>query len=116
MSIYKELADEFFTKYEYPEIDELTVGFSAIDPPKKINPYDIDHEQLDGLLGGNWEGHYHLTKDLWEFVIELVNTKDFDGGFPATTEDEYTLNLEYWFEGGDADTEDYYEEVDGGGV
>lgn len=115
MGRYKELAEEFFTKYETPEVDELTVGFSAIDPPKKINPYDIDHEQLDGLLGGNWEGHYHLTKELWEYVIDLVNTKDFDGGFASTTEDEYMLNLEYWFDGGDVDSE-AEEEVDGGGV
>ena len=116
MGIYKELADEFFTRYEYPEIDELTVGFSAIDPPKKINSYDIDHEQLDGLLGGNWEGHYHLTKELWEYVIDLVNEKDFDGGFASTTEDEYMLNFGDWFDGGFADTEDYDKDVDGGGA
>ena len=115
MGRYKELAEEFFTKYETPEVDELTVGFSAIDPPKKINPIDIDHEQLDGLLGGNWEGHYHLTKELWEYVIDLVSTKDFDGGFASTAEEEYMLNLEYWFDGGDVDTE-AEEEADGGGT
>ena len=115
MGRYKELAEEFFTKYETSEVDELTVGFSAIDPPKKINPLEIDHEQLDGLLGGNWEGHYHLTKELWEYVSDLVNTKDFDGGFASTTEEEYLLNLEYWFDGGDVDTE-AEEEADGGGT
>ncbi len=108
MSTYEELAEEFFEKYENPQLEPLTVGFSDIDPPKKINPYDIDHEQLDGLLGGDdINGHWHLTKELWEFVIELVSRRDFDGGFPTTTEDEYMLNFDDWFEGGFAYTEGY---------
>ena len=122
MSTYEQLAQEFFTKYEYPKIEQLTVGFSDIDPPKKINSSDVDHEQLDGLLGGNWEGHYHLTKELWEFLVELFNTKDFDGGFPSTTEDEYMLNFDDWFDAGFADTPEanYWatedDWADGGGV
>ena len=67
------------------------------------------------MLGGNWEGHYHLTKELWEYVIDLVSTKDFDGGFASTAEEEYLLNLEYWLDGGDADTE-AEGEIDGGGT
>lgn len=122
MGKYEELAAEFFTRYEYPDLEEFTVGFSDIDPPKKIKASEIDHEQLDGLLGGNWQGHYHLTKELWEYLNDLVNTKDFDGGFASTAEGEYLLNFEYWFDGGADDTPDEdYEETednwaDGGGV
>ena len=106
MSRYEDLATEFFTRYEEPELEELTVGFSDIDPPLKTNVAEIDHEKLDGLLGGNIEGHYHLTKALWQAVIELLAQKDFDGGFPSTTDGEYLMNEDYWFDGGFADTED----------
>ncbi|MBQ7215570.1 MAG: hypothetical protein IJP54_05625 [Synergistaceae bacterium] len=120
MSTYEQLAADFFTKYEYPDIEPLTVGFSDIDPPKKIFSSDIDHEQLDGLLGGDdINGHWHLTRELWEFVVDLVGTKDFDGGFAATTDDEYLLNVDDWFDAGFADTNYLTSEddwADGGGV
>ena len=122
MGRYQDLADEFFTRYEEPELDELTVGFSGIDPPLKANAAETDHEKLDGLLGGDFEGHYHLTKELWEYLIEMLNTRDFDGGFASTEENEYLINVEYWFDGGFADTEEeVYDENeekwrDGGGA
>ena len=102
MSRYEDLVDEFFTRYDEPEIDELIVGFSGIDPPLKMDNSILDHEKLDNLLGGNDDGHYHLTRDEWLQVIDLLNEHDFDGGFASTTEDEYLENEEYWFDGGDA--------------
>lgn len=111
MSRYAELAEEFFTRYEEPELDELTIGFSGVDPPLKVQAAEIDHEKLDGLLGGDVDGHYHLTKELWQYVIELLNTHDFDGGFASTTELEYLQNEDFWYDGGFADTDDYEYEL-----
>ena len=51
--------EEFYKHYERPEIEELTVGFSGIDPPEKTGTND--HEELENLLGGDAMGHYHLT-------------------------------------------------------
>ena len=75
MSKYSKLVEEFFTRYERPEIEELIVGFSGIDPPKQIFSGMIDHELLSNLLGGNEDGHYHLTKELLDELIELINDK-----------------------------------------
>ncbi len=94
-------AHEVFKNYNRPHIEQVTVGFSGIDPQKKcdcsqdisdelekklkelkilidsgnidpdppdppIEPVQptiltTDHEELDNLLGGNEDGHYHLT-------------------------------------------------------
>ena len=123
MSRLKDLAEEFFERYDEPEIDELTVGFSGIDPPLKVDVTQIDHEKLQNLLGGDdIDGHYHLTKELWEYINELFNEFDFDGGYPSTPDTEYLFNEQYWFDGGFADTDDdIYDEndekwVDGGFV
>lgn len=99
----KSWEEEFNKRYKAPQVDEVTVGFSGIDPQvKTVNDADIgeevwkrlkeleiridsgniepdkpepepdpyplvpvvtDHEKLDGLLGGNENGHYHLTAD-----------------------------------------------------
>ena len=75
MSKYSKLVEEFFTRYERPEIEELIVGFSGIDPQKKTLTGIIDHEQLENLLGGDDNGHYHLTREQWEKLIELISEK-----------------------------------------
>ena len=122
MSRYEELVNEFFTRYDETEIYELIIGFSGIDPPLKMDNSVLDHEQLDNLLGGNDEGHYHLTKDQWLKIIDLLNEHDFDGGFASTGEAEYLLNEEFWFDGGDASVtyDEYLENLDlwadGGGA
>ena len=116
MSYYEELVYKygFLDDYQRPELDELTVGFSGIDPPLKGEDIELDHEELNGLLGGDENGHYHLTKDLWLKVIALLENKDFDGGFASTSEEEYAMNEEYWFDGGEATTTDdeYNENAD----
>ena len=68
--------DEFNKRYKRPEVEELTVGYAGIDPPLKNDGTDLDHECLDGLLGGDDEGHYHLTKKQLEGLEELYE-KDY---------------------------------------
>ena len=57
---------QFYQKYKYPEVEELTVGFSGIDPPINHSEDTISHEELGGLLGGDENGHYHLTDEQLE--------------------------------------------------
>ena len=54
---------QWLEDYEKPEIDSLIVGYSGLDPDKRVKASTINHEGLDGLLGGDWAGHYHLTND-----------------------------------------------------
>ena len=101
MSVYSQLVDEFFIRYEKPILEDLVVGFSGIDPPLKVIAADIDHEELSGLLGGSTlDGHYHLTYDEWEAIRRLLDNPEYDGGFASTTEAEYNHNREYWLDGG----------------
>ena len=101
MSVYRQLVDEFFIRYEKPILEDLVVGFSGIDPPLKVIAADIDHEELSGLLGGSTlDGHYHLTYDEWEAIRRLLDNPEYDGGFASTTEAEYNHNREYWLDGG----------------
>ena len=72
MSEYRKLVEQFFERYEKPRVEELTVGFSDIDPPLKRSAGIIDHEQLNGLMGGNNEGHYHLTQEEYEGLKALL--------------------------------------------
>ena len=102
MSRFRELVEEFIAKYEEPKIENLTVGFSDIDPPLKVNASELDHEKLNNLLGGNIEGHYHLTKDLWSQITYIIETRDYDGGYANTTDEEYELNEDHWMDGGGA--------------
>ena len=63
MGKYADLVRKFEEDYEQTEIGEYIVGFSGLDPDRKIKPETIDHEKLDGLLGGDFSGRYHLTND-----------------------------------------------------
>lgn len=121
MTEYAKLVAEFFTRYQEPTIDDLIIGFSGIDPPLKVLASEINHEELDNLLGGEPEGHYHLTKEQWEKIIEILDGPDpipepkteFDGGFATTSESEYAENLDYWLDGGYSQN-NHDEEFDGG--
>lgn len=75
MSEYRKLVAEFLERYEKPVVDGYTQGFSGIDPQKKIVPGELDHEQLNGLLGGEPQGHYHLTENQLDDLIGLINDK-----------------------------------------
>ena len=68
-----ELFEDFYKRYEHPEIEPLTVGYSGIDPPLKADSYGLDHECLDGLLGGNDDGHYHITEEQLERLTQIYN-------------------------------------------
>lgn len=75
MSIYKDLVDQFFTRYEHPVIEPFIMGFSGIDPPLKQAEIIIDHELLDNLLGGDSNGHFHLTREQLDWIIEQMSEK-----------------------------------------
>ena len=75
MSEYSKLVEEFFTRYETPEIEELVVGFSGIDPQKIVSSSEINHELLNNLLGGDENGHYHLTQEQLEELIDIISMK-----------------------------------------
>ena len=77
MSNFTELEEEFYTRYKNPFVDKLTMGFSDIDPPKRINPAEIDHEALDGLLAPETNEHYHLTKKQYDKLIELIDGDNY---------------------------------------
>lgn len=77
MKNYEQLVKEFFTRYRKPFVDKLTIGFSDIDPPLKVNPAEIDHEALDGLLAPNTNEHYHLTKEQHDKLIKLIDGDNF---------------------------------------
>ena len=75
---YEEILQDFFERYDKPFVEKFTVGFSGIDPPKKVFPDDIDHELLKNLLGGNDNtGHYHLTKTQIEKLRKLIDDDFF---------------------------------------
>ena len=72
-----ETFEDFFKQYEQPEVEPLTVGYSGVDPPLNANSYGLDHECLDGLLGGDDNGHYHITEEQLKALQELYN-KDYN--------------------------------------
>ena len=75
MSKYRNLIANFLENYEAPVVEDYIQGFSGIDPQRKVNPLDIDHEQMDGLLGGGYEGHYHLTREQLDWIKEQMTIK-----------------------------------------
>ena len=129
MRKYEELVAEFFLRYEQPVIEELIVGFSGIDPPLKIDVLssNVNHEELNNLLGGDDDGHYHLTKEQYDELKKLIENPtpqpqpepepeewtDYDGGYSSTTESDYNENAEYWLDGGSSANEQT-DEQDGG--
>ena len=75
MSEYRKLVADFLERYEKPVVEDYIQGFSGIDPPLKVSAGMFDHEQLNGLLGGNDRGHYHLTKEQLDWLIEQMSEK-----------------------------------------
>ena len=124
MSKYQELVEQFFLRYEQPVIEELIVGFSGIDPPLKLDVMssNVNHEELNNLLGGDDEGHYHLTKEQYDELKKLIENPpqpepeewaEYDGGFSDTTEAEYEENISYWLNGGSSVNEQE-DDINGG--
>ena len=73
---YKEAVEEFLGKYEKPVVENVTVGFSGIDPQRKYLDTDIDdHELLINLQGGDETGHYHLTQEQIKWLIDQMSEK-----------------------------------------
>ena len=70
-----DLFEAFYKKYERPQVDELTVAFSGIDPDLKFDPFRVNHERLGNLLGGDESEHYHLTEDQLLKLIYLMEKK-----------------------------------------
>ena len=74
----KQLLNDFKQVYEEPEIRNITVGFSSIDPQKKqagstgTGSGTNDHEQLNNLWGGDSTGHYHMNGVEWHAVQAIV--------------------------------------------
>ena len=77
MSKYSDLVSSFLDDYERPTVDEYIVGFSGLDPDRKIKPEEIDHESLGGLIGGEVAGHYHITRE------QLQKLKAYEGQITA---------------------------------
>ena len=72
----KQLLNDFKQVYEEPEIGNITIGFSSIDPQKK-KPSSSgggtdDHEQLQNLWGGDSTGHYHMNSVEWHCLQALA--------------------------------------------
>ena len=77
MTEYQQLLKDFCKRYKAPFLDELTVGFSDIDPPKRINPAELDHEALANLLAPNTNEHYHLNKSQYDKLMELIGGEKY---------------------------------------
>ena len=63
MGKYEEYVRKFEEDYEQPVVEDYIVGHSGLDPDKNVKPETINHEKLDGLIGGDWTGHYHVTQE-----------------------------------------------------
>lgn len=87
MNHYQEAVEKLFGKYEEPMIEDITLGFSGIDPQRKYNGVD-DHEILTNLLGGNDDGHYHLTLEELEWLREQMKEK-----FPPLITENQSITL-----------------------
>ena len=77
---------QFYQKYKYPEVEELTVGYSGIDPPINHSEDTISHEELGGLLGGDENGHYHLTDEQLE-KLKILSLERY----PPIIDDEQVI-------------------------
>lgn len=88
MSRYRDLAETFNSRYQKPVIEELTVGFSGIDPPLKQSSGTNDHEALINLLGGDGNGHFHLT----QAEIDWLRSQMSENYPPSITAGQ-TINL-----------------------
>lgn len=106
--------EEFYQEYEQPAIQNITVGFSGIDPiPKSFTPVVISdktdtgedihayidqkisqqlvkaHEELPDLQGGNDDEHYHLTEAEYNGLYKVLTAFSNPNGAVTLTSDEY---------------------------
>lgn len=67
----------------------MAEGHSAI----TINIKTAPHEQLDGLMGGNDDGHYHLTGEEYNLMLDLIEDRrdeeESDEDFYKLSQTEY---------------------------
>ena len=83
MSRHDELEEKFYEKYERPVIEPYTLVFSGIDPPLKAGTGILSsHELLEGLLGGDISGHYHLTGEEYEKLVGILEPEPFEERYP----------------------------------
>lgn len=61
MGKYEKYVQDFREDYEDPHVDPYISGFSGLTPDKRVKPAEISHDELGGLHGGDFSGHYHLT-------------------------------------------------------
>ena len=71
------------------------------------------HEDLDGLMGGDDDGHYHLTEEEYNLMTEVLDNRreenDAEEDFYKLSETEYdktTTLLDMFFPDDDTDAED----------
>ena len=109
-----DILKNFYDNYEAPAIQKITVGFSGIDPiPKAAQPLVIsdktdsgtdlyayitqkisqllvtDHEQLEGLLGGKDNDHYHISEQEYDALYKIITQFSNSNGTNTLTNDEY---------------------------
>ncbi len=71
------------------QIDAGNVDPDAEEPeaiPAFVDPKDIDHEALKNLLGGDENGHYHLTEDEKEKLQSYPSVSDIMGSINSNHE------------------------------
>ena len=93
MSEYAQLAAKFLERYEKPVVEEYIQGFSGIDPQRIVNASDLNHEQLYGLLGGNTNEHYHLTKAQYEWLVEQMSGGGSDDNYAPVITAGQVINV-----------------------
>lgn len=109
MGKYEEYVRKFNEDYEQPVAEEYIVGFSGIDPDRKIKPETINHEKLDGLLGGDFAGRYHISSR------ELASFRSYQGQIntlSTNTAEEFALVRKEASDGLKAVEEDAHERID----
>ncbi len=64
---YKGYLDEFVFRHG------AGIGTPTVPTKAHSMSFLCDHEELDNLLGGNEEGHYHLTREQIEWIDRRMN-------------------------------------------
>ncbi len=109
--------EEFYSKYNKPYIGSITVGFSGIDPaplgsgstsstpaavtespafvdvgsiPEEVL-YGADHEGFENIMGGDEGGHWHLTTEEYNQLLEVLESASAE---QSSNETWYRLNTD----------------------
>ena len=103
---YNTWTDDHNNIFSEPYIPEKIVGFHGIDPDlvssgggnngsggNSGSGAMLTHEDLEGLLGGDDNGHYHLTPDDYEALQEILQIRREENKsgetFYKLTEEQY---------------------------